>query len=652
MDLIKSSLYISKDIKTWRDQAALNYENISVCNLTVVKNGYILPLKRLSAMSNESDRTYAGGVQSEEGQFVAGHKRAKDEKLNLSCCKTYTLDEKQRNEAALLERTVIYGGMVMDIFGHVMAEAFCRLWYVLEHDEEKNLIAFVAISKVPKYFYDFMELLGIDRKRIVIVNEVIKCKLIIVPEQAHIMHVGYNPKICDVYKTMMETAQREKGLAADSHGGSYKIYLSRLQFKKHDCINESYFAQFYERRGYKVVSLETLPIVEQVSMIASASDIVCTSGTLSHWLLFAQERTKITILLRCNAVRALIPQLVINQMKRSRVIMIDCSYNYLPTTHASGTFLMGPTKDFVKYLDQEGITYKQEEIQMDFEKTAWDYIYTWINNYGRNCYPYKRINKQDIFDVVNRMSEVILDKSLTRKEMATPTKASISKGELEELQKSYEKIKGIANQYYIYRNAYQILKNSIQQMQTYVLCGGERERLEELIQRRVLIYDVHFSKTGWINDNEECAVSGIPYSDRGIEAIRAKLYPENVNIEYGVYVDKIGWKYGKNGEIAGTVGESRPVIGLFLKMDEEENLYDISYRAGNGDCKTEWHRNGKITDTFGWTRIETLEIKIEPKEDKVKDEIQAIIAKINDYKDIERKYLQMIEELQNKNEQL
>lgn len=541
-NLGKTSLYISRDVQRWKEKVTFDYKNIAICNSFTVKNAYLLPLKELPASPEAAvNGIYAGGVQAEDGSFVAGHRRYEKENQNLCCDKTYELNEEQKRKAVLIEKNIVYCGMLVNSFGHIITEAFSRLWYILEHGEEEYLLAFVISNGVPQYFWDFMELLGIDRKRILIVNEVMKCRTIIVPEQAYIMFTGYNPKICGVYKRIITVAEKLQNIVADSQKDSLKIYLSRMQFNKHDCINEEYFTQFYERRGFKVVSPETLSVSEQVLLIAAATEIVCTAGTLSHLSLFAQEGTKLTILLRCNEVGAIVPQFVINQMKRLEVTIMDCSYNYLPTTHADGIFLMGPTKDFVNYLDREKIDYKINEVQMDFEKTAWNYILAWINKYGRNGYPYKRINGQDVFDVVNRMSDVILEKSLTREQMVTPKKSRISETEVKEIKTSLEQLIPVAGKYSILNHSYDCLRNTISVL--YDICSiNNSEELKESMDRICLTYDVHISKIGWKNYNGEYETVGKIHSENKIEAVRARFTEQDAKISYGVYVEKEGWK--------------------------------------------------------------------------------------------------------------
>lgn len=641
MESVNTRLYITKNEKNWQNKVSHDYENICTCNYSKVKNGYILPVKTLPVAANlATSGIYSGGVQSEEGEFVAGHRRAFNDNFSLSCSSTYMLDSKQHNDAIFIDETIIYGGMLIDIFGHILTEAFSRLWYVLEHEDKKNRVAFCNRNggDVPNYFYDFMELLGIDRERILIINEIVRFNTIIVPDQACINYIGFNSKICNVYEKMMKTSIKKLSKSDITQNSQRKIYLSRTQFIKdgyNDCINESYFEKFFERRGYEVISPESLSICEQVAIISSASEVICTGGTLSHLLLFAKENTKLLILLRCNEAEALVPQFVINQMKKLDTCIVDCSYNYLPTTHAGGVFLMGPTKDFINYLQKEGISYLPEEVNMDYEQTAWPYISSWAYNYSRNWYPYKRINKQDIFDVVNRMSEVILNKTLTRKQMATPIKSNISQKEFKELQDSYNMIKPLAGKYCIYEHGYQVLKEAVIELESKCLASEVASlELQEIEERPFVIFDVHFSKTGWINGNGEFKTVGVMESNRGIEAVRIELYPQNLGVvEYGVYIDKVGWKNGRNGQMAGSVGQSKTIIGLFVKLDEEiAEKYNILYRAGNGNCKTRWYRNGEITETFSWNKIETLEIYLECKEHKLNNNINSMLQKVDEYR--------------------
>lgn len=635
----KTILYLHKDLNNWERRVDRDYENISVCSVITVNDGYILPIKRLPSTADDPVICLGGGVQSMKGDFVAGHKRSVQGRLNNECLVTYKLSEDEKKNITYQNYSVVFGGMIINVFGHVFTETLARMWYVLRNTQSKDPIAFLLSDgkNAPDYFWIFMKLLGIEKERILIVNETpLWFRTIIVPDQALVLHEGYHSYLGNVYQTMTIRAVHMISELILKKYEDKRIYLTRSKFYKRsgesDCIHEEYFEHFYESRGYQVISPEVLPVTEQIALIYHAVEIVCTAGTLSHLLVFAKEKTKLTMLLRCNEAAALTPQFIINQMKNLDVRIVDVSYNYLPTKHWGGIFLLGPTVDFKEYLDEEGIAYTEDELQMDFEHTAWKYLHSWIRIYSENRVPYKTINQQDIFDVVNCMSDVILEKKLTREQMATPKKSCISETEFKEINASLEQLIPIAGKYSVLNHAYNCLWNAIAALYD-IASISDSEKLKESMNRICLTYDVHIGKIGWVNYNGEYGIVGEKHSGNKIEAVRARSFTKDVKVSYGVYVGQEGWKHGEDGEIAGTTGKSSPIIGLFFKLDEESaKKYNIVYRAGMGDMLTKWHSNGEAADTFMWQGIETLEIYIESKESSLNGNLELLQKTVYDWK--------------------
>lgn len=248
------------------------------------------------------------------------------------------------------------------------------------------------------------------------------------------------------------------------------------------------------------------------------------------------------------------------------------------------------------------------------------------------CRP-KRMEKP-----INHMSTVFFDKSLTRELMITPVKSSVLEKEYQEIKENYDRIKENAGRGYLYRQVFGTLKAGIDELDKEIFTSIGAGKPQMPNNRMFLTYDVCFSNSGWINGNGEYMLTGETGSGKRIEAVRVDCFGKNAEFEVGVYVDKVGWKKGRSGEVVGTVGENKPVIGLYLKLNSEtEELYDICYRVGNEENRTKWCKNGEVTDTFLWEKIETLEIYLKPKTDSWEDNWNLFIKKIKE--DRERQQL-------------
>lgn len=282
--------------------------------------------------------------------------------------------------------------------------------------EEKAKIIFFKTDNnpIPEYFYNLLSFLDISKEQIVFLDEIKQYKNVIVPEQAMVLFSGFHPVVNNIYDSIVNYVEKNTEIVHQ------KIYLSRTKYEPKDCINEEYFERIYEEKGFVIIHPEQESLEKQIALVRGATHIVCTAGTLSYMVLFARKGIKVTILLRENEVGAVSPQLLINQMKEVECEIIDVSLNFLPTTHARGTFLLGPSQGWEKYAKEVFGEVKENEIDIELKKNCYEYVKLWISRYSSNNYAYKRINKMDIFDVVNRMNYVFNHKELSRTAMATP----------------------------------------------------------------------------------------------------------------------------------------------------------------------------------------------------------------------------------------
>lgn len=591
-----NKLYITKNRDKWDIIAGRNYDVLK-CGYKTIRNGYILPLKELKSSPVIAGTPFEGGVLSENREFVSGHKRNDMKIFHFAMNQGYEFNIRP----IIDDRCVIYGGIIFDVFGHCITETLCRLWYLLECGED---IPIVFLSKnlkyiVPQYFYAMMELLGIDKKRIIILKEITQYREIIIPDQALVMFQGFNSKLSNVYKAIVQNAMKK-------YSGKIfkKVYLSRNKFDRGDCINEKWFEHFYAERGFEIIYPETMTLVEQVAIVSQADQIVCTGGTLSHLLLFASAECYATIMLRCNEPAALTAQFIINQMKKIYVNWVDVSYNILPTTHASGIFYVRPTDDFVSYLNNENIPYFEEELYSDSDKDLYTYIQTYINWYARNAYAYKRLKSLDFFSVINNMSEVINGKTLTRIQMETPDRNT-------QIRELLNKVDKIETQNLIYKRELALVHKEM----TFnsELREEDLSKIDSKLMVPFVTWKMHVAYRGWLDSLvEDMDVKAQEYSGNRLEALTISLINgNNLNIRYRVCTAKNGWEPEvEMGNVAGSVGKSNAILAVQINLSDHTK-YDVLYRVGYSNEWSKWYKGGEKTDYKQFPQLERIELKLE-----------------------------------------
>ena len=355
MPMFKSKYYLPLDItdkvkelesgiKTFR------YEK----DFEVYDGGIILPLVRYPETKLQGKFINVGGVCDRNLNFVAGYEKG-DPLLDYTSA--YIPKEIQHSD-----ETVIFSGDLNNQFGHFIQDSMSRLWYAVKHKEQKFKVALLLNSYWSKsnwkfdqetaYQIKFINLLGIKKERIIIVEQPTQFKQVIVPKQSVFWSEGFNS---DLFKIVYDAAR-----ASVSPKNEKKIYLSRSKSELQDIYNETYFEKFFEKQGFKVLNPEHLPLEEQIAHVAGADEIACTYGTLSHWTLFAKDKTKLINLLRYpHAVDN--RQLFIDQLRNLDSVYIDTTLNILPAKHVGCPYIVGPTLYWQDFLQQEySIEYKTD----------------------------------------------------------------------------------------------------------------------------------------------------------------------------------------------------------------------------------------------------------------------------------------------------
>ncbi len=378
------------------------------------ENACILPL-RLSDYY-EARFVYQGGVVSETGAFLAGlNRNDADPTLSYSVRSAYTLEETGTDSTDTLD-ACLFGGVIISLFGHTLTETLSRLWFVgTDRDMPDLPICFVTAGHIPGHFTTLARLLGIE-DRVVVVTRPLRVGTVFIPEQSLLLHERVNPRFFRrIYERLAAHAE------STGMDGSRKLYLTRSRLQKSDCAGESTFEAIYRQNGYRIVALEEHTFEEQMGLLAAASDIVTTLGTLSHMaVLFCSDSARLTFLLRENEPEALIPQLVLDETRECEVSLVDATCNFLPTTHAGGVFLLSANEHFAACAAKCGIVYDEAWAREELKKHIWDYLVRYAATYGRYGYAFKRLQHLGFLDVVSSLVSAVDGRTLDRARFMTP----------------------------------------------------------------------------------------------------------------------------------------------------------------------------------------------------------------------------------------
>ena len=253
-------------------------------------------------------------------------------------------------------------------FGHMITETLNRLWWFVENPGSGYKAAFINWfgNSEKVQFPEFLQMLGLDETDIIIVNEPTRFEAVIVPDQASYLHSGYTNKCIDVYNAIRGSVKP---------AGYDRVYLTKTKLVPKYLLGEEYFEDYYRSLGFEIVAPETLPIKEQVAIMAGAKEIVTTSGTTQHLILFCQDGVKLTLLNRS-------PQFIqqqhwIIQARAARCTFIDIFADLLPPAWYSAPHIFFPTEHWKRYLKENGMPFKDCGITV--RDYIMEYLMSWIS---------------------------------------------------------------------------------------------------------------------------------------------------------------------------------------------------------------------------------------------------------------------------------
>lgn len=352
------------------------------------------------------DAVYRGGIRTAHGQFISARMRTDSEEKpgNLSCTGDYEIDH---DNIPHRDERVLFGGVLYRHFGHMIADGFARLWYLVNHNDFEQVVFFECPFQFASDFdpFVFLKLLGLSEDAVEIIRAPTTFREVIVPDEA------FRPfgRFCEDFILPFD---RIKDRLPKGH--EKKIYLSRTAYQAVErdnpntssfIYNEQWYEEFYRRHGYAVIHPDQLSVEEQISIIAGADKIVSTVGTMTHLLLFASQNVDAVILNRADVIGV---QMRIDLVRGIKPTYIEATSNPLPVVHARGPFLMMPNRHFKRYLDDCGIEYDQEELDISDEmpRLMHEFLLEWARVY-RTKSQGRLIANHTMFDVIRQMNEAL-----------------------------------------------------------------------------------------------------------------------------------------------------------------------------------------------------------------------------------------------------
>jgi hypothetical protein len=243
-------------------------------------------------------RYLRGAIYDRDRQILPEYLQREEFELPLSN------PHKMRNEPVLprdiltdiqvLKGSYLYLGLLRPHFGHFLLESLSRIWYLLKHKPDCNIVVHgnEDMSKLPPHVLYTLNLIDFDLDRVTAVTRPVLVDHLLIPESE--FEIRWKARA--VYgDTFHEIYERSKRLLPVDNTPS-RIYLTRRQLKiktpgdrKKVVVNEEEVEQIFARRGFTIIAPEKLPFHQQIAFAAGAGQIAGMKGSALHMSLFCQR---------------------------------------------------------------------------------------------------------------------------------------------------------------------------------------------------------------------------------------------------------------------------------------------------------------------------------------------------------------------------
>ncbi|WP_345821132.1 glycosyltransferase 61 family protein [Methylobacterium fujisawaense] len=329
--------------------------------LTTYRNVYVLP----GATTNGGKLSnIAGGVFDASGAFVAASAQPRFDGQSAIVPAQQQIPIKAGG--AKLQRAV-YGGIILDHFGHFLLESTCRLWAREAHPGVGYIFITPPGISLKNYHYEYLEALGISKESVYVAYEPTHVEELHVPESSIVYHSWVNRSFLGPFRG----ATVAKGFPTG------KYFLSRAHLEAAVTIGEAELLDDLLKHGWEPIRIELLTAQEQIALFRSNSLIMGVQGSAFHNALFATAGQNLVHICRSNGQRsyfmldklACVNSMYINAVERHK----------LEPFGSSGPFLIDPEKVVTYLKDQEILSKKVfghskilvDRVKMDRLYSAW-----------------------------------------------------------------------------------------------------------------------------------------------------------------------------------------------------------------------------------------------------------------------------------------
>lgn len=290
------------------------------------------------------DKRFSGGVVDSSGAYVdssALHENAYDGSY-----------EYVTNSVERVDRTAVFLGTWIGIYGHAITDNIKKLWFLFTEDYKMLgpdidlLYCYLGEGDLPVYIKEILLALGIAADSLKRVETVTEYKNVIIPDNSFILSDGQR-FYTDSFRT---TVSRIIDNAPTLTAYPEKIYLSRKKSSSFRDYGEAELAETFAQHGFEIVVPEEHSFLEQVAIFSHCKCLAATEGSIAHNAVFCRPETELVILRKSDYINTY--QSALDAMNSLNVSYIDAHHTVNVSDPWVGPFFIWRTKYLNEYFGE------------------------------------------------------------------------------------------------------------------------------------------------------------------------------------------------------------------------------------------------------------------------------------------------------------
>lgn len=235
----------------------------------------------------------------------------------------------------------IWLGIFTKHWGHFLVDNISRLWFLMSKDYRGQKIIYVSKTgeKISGNYLLFLERLGVKENDLILVEDVIKVKKIVIPDYAKTDN-EYHYEYIHIFKNILKFNDAS---CIQNYKGR-KVYFSRCHFP--DALKkergEKIIEDFFSLNGFDIIRPECISLDEQIAIWSTADVISCINGTIPLNVCFCgNNNPELLILNKTSLPHENLDEFSMIFMKKLKYIDVyNPAYNQFASSIGDGPFVM------------------------------------------------------------------------------------------------------------------------------------------------------------------------------------------------------------------------------------------------------------------------------------------------------------------------